>query len=144
MDLDTLRLRISNYTKKLDAEFRYYGVLVPIINEDNQLHLLFEVRSHRLRRQPGEICFPGGKKEPGETFKETAIRETMEELNILRNNIEILGMLPSVSTHYNNIIYPFAAILHDVDSRNISFNKGEVDHIFTVPLRFFLENPPLE
>ncbi len=135
---------MSNDSNKLDTEFRYYGILVPIINIGGDLHLLFEVRSHRLRRQPGEICFPGGKKESNETFKEAAIREAVEELNILKSSIEILGKLPSVGTHYNNIIYPFVGILHDVNFKEIDFNRAEVDHIFSVPIDFFLENPPLE
>ena len=131
---------MSNDSNKLDTEFRYYGILVPIINIGGDLHLLFEVRSHRLRRQPGEICFPGGKKESNETFKEAAIREAVEELNILKSSIEILGKLPSVGTHYNNIIYPFVGILHDVNFKEIDFNRAEVDHIFSVPIDFFRES----
>lgn len=144
MNINSIKEKISNYSKNLDGLYRYYSILVPIINISDELHLLFEVRSNKLRRQPGEICFPGGKKELGESFEETAIRETMEELNIKKSNIELIGELPSVSTHYNNIIHPYAAILHNVKVSDIYFNKAEVNNIFTVPLNFFMKNSPLQ
>lgn len=144
MNINFIRNKISNITNTLDDQFKYFSILVPIIEIKGTPHLIFEVRSHGLRRQPGEICFPGGKKEPNESFKETAIRETIEELNISDENIDIIGKLPSVSTHYNNYIYPFIAIIKNVKVKDISFNKSEVDKIFTVPLSFFMENLPLE
>ena len=45
-------------------------------------HLLFEVRADTLDRQPGEVCFPGGHMESGETPAACALRETEEELSI--------------------------------------------------------------
>lgn len=144
MNIEIVKEKILNYSKGLDLMYRYYSILIPIITVSNEPHLLFEVRSNTLRRQPGEICFPGGKKEWGETFKEAAIRETMEELNIKKTNIELFGELPLVTTHYNNIVYPFAAVLHDIKISDICFNKAEVSDIFTIPLDFFINTPPLE
>lgn len=144
MNMDKIRNRIKNASSSLDKQFKYFSILVPIIELKGEPHLIFEIRSHLLRRQPGEICFPGGKKEYDETFKEAAIRETMEELNISLDNIETIGQLSSVSTHYNNIIYPFVGVLHNIDLQSLQVNKAEVDKIFTVPLSFFMETPPLE
>lgn len=144
MNIEDIKEKILNYSKDLDHMYRYYSILLPIINVSDEPHLLFEVRSHKLKRQPGEICFPGGKRELDETFKEAAIRETMEELNIKKTNIELFGELPLVTTHYNNIIYPFAAILHDIEVSDICFSKAEVNNIFTIPLDFFINNPPLQ
>ena len=106
MNIDEIRRKILGYSKDFQGNYKYYAILVPMIKINHELHLLFEVRSSELKRQPGEICFPGGKKELNETFEETAIRETIEELNISSDNIEVIGELPSVSTHYN-IIRPF-------------------------------------
>lgn len=144
MDINTIRRKIKDNSNQLDNLYRYYSTLVPIVQVNGQLHLLFEVRSSKLRRQPGEISFPGGKKEPGESFEEAAIRETMEELNISRKSIEVIGKLSPVSSHYNDVIHPFAGILHDAIIEDMDFNKAEVDHLFTVPINFFLENMPLE
>ena len=57
----------------------HYAVLVPVVEWNGKLHLLFEVRSDALRRQPGEVCFPGGRMEEGETPTQCALRETCEE-----------------------------------------------------------------
>lgn len=61
-------------------KYSNYAVLLPIIEQHNEPHILFEVRAYELRRQPGEICFPGGRVDQSDaTEKETAIRETIEE-----------------------------------------------------------------
>lgn len=66
-------------------------MLIPMIEISGTKYLLFEKRSNKLRRQPGEICFPGGKLESGESLQECAVRETVEELQVLPGQIEVLG-----------------------------------------------------
>ncbi|MDG2702973.1 CoA pyrophosphatase, partial [Vibrio parahaemolyticus] len=56
------------------------AVLVPLVQVDGEWHVLFEVRSLTMRKQPGDISFPGGKLDGGETAQEAALRETYEEL----------------------------------------------------------------
>ena len=58
------------------------AVMIPLIKKNDGYHILFEVRSNKLSQQPGEICFPGGRREHDETSMETSIRETCEELLI--------------------------------------------------------------
>ena len=53
------------------------AVLCPFVETEEGLRLLFEVRAPSLRRQGGEVCFPGGRMEPGETPEQCALRETM-------------------------------------------------------------------
>ncbi|HAB62465.1 MAG TPA: CoA pyrophosphatase, partial [Lachnospiraceae bacterium] len=74
-----------------EEEFRRYAVLVPLIDIDGITYLLFEKRSSTLRYQPGEICFPGGKHEAGESLQECAVRETVEELLVNQKQIEVIG-----------------------------------------------------
>ena len=63
--------------------------MLPLIEINNETHVLFEVRSLNLRRQPGEICFPGGKIEQDDVDqRQCAIRETSEELGIHESDIE--------------------------------------------------------
>lgn len=118
-----------------------YAVLMPLIIIDEEWHVLFEVRSEKLDRQPNEISFPGGKVEKKEIFKEGAIRETCEELNIEPNNITLLGELDYIVST-NSCVYGFVGILENLDADNIRYNEDEVDHIFTVPLNFFINNEP--
>lgn len=125
----------------MDVKYRY-SVLVPLIQNNNRLEVIFQLRAKDLNRQPGEISFPGGEVEEGESFKEAAIRETMEELNILEENINVIGELDYIVSYYNSTVHAFLGTINGVDVDKINPNKAEVDHIFTAPLDFFLENEP--
>ena len=120
-----------------------FSVTLPLIYVEDELHILFEVRSFNLNTQPGEISFPGGHVEEGEGFLEAGVRETMEELNVLGQNINVIGELDYIVSPYNFILYSYLVLLEDIRVENINYNKDEVDHIFTVPLKFFLENEPI-
>ena len=69
-----------------------YAILVPLAQWEGKLCLLFETRAETLvGHQPGEVCFPGGRRERGERPVETALRETWEEIGIPPEEIEILA-----------------------------------------------------
>lgn len=121
-----------------------FSVLLPLIKISNRWELIFEFRSMDLKTQPGEISFPGGRLEENEDYMEAAIRETQEELNIKRENISILGELDYLISYSNMRIHCFLGTIEGVDLENIWPNPHEVDHIFTVPLDYFLENKPKE
>ncbi|MEA1961595.1 MAG: CoA pyrophosphatase [Bacillota bacterium] len=116
------------------------SVLLPVVKIDDELQVLFEKRSADLKLQPGEICFPGGKIEKGETSEETVLRETCEELGLSSNDIEILAPLDIMVSPFNAIIYPYIGIIDDPSK--IEYNPDEVEQIFFVPLSFFLLNSP--
>lgn len=119
-----------------------YSVFAPIIEIDQELHLLFEVRSLDLQHQPGEVCFPGGKIEENETPIQSAIRETMEELNISEEHIEVIGELRPFTTLFNVVIYPFCGFIKNIDIKDIKYSRDEVDSIFTVPLKDLVNQNP--
>ena len=73
-----------------------YAVLIPFVTTEEGKALLLEVRS-QLVKQPGEICFPGGRVEAGETPAETAVRETCEELGLKPEDIEVFAE-PEIET----------------------------------------------
>ena len=120
-------------------EFRKYAVVIPLIETPNGYEVLFEVRSEKIGRQPGDICFPGGKMEAGEAPEEAAFRETAEELLIRPDQLEILGLMDVFLTEYGNLVYPYAAVLRDYEN---TYSTDEVAEVFTVPLTFFLETEP--
>ena len=122
-----------------ESRFTKYAVMVPIIDPPDGRSLIFEKRSGRLRRQPGEICFPGGKLESGESPKACAIRETSEELCVAERQIRILGPGDIFVSPFDIIIYPFIAELKDY---RFTYNPDEVSDVLSVPISFFLERPP--
>lgn len=117
------------------------AVLLPLISMDNELHVLFEKRSHQINSQPAEICFPGGgKDEQDGSARNTAIRECCEELGITPDNIEIIADLDIMVSPLNVIVEPFLAYIKN--HTLIKANPDEVEYIFTVPLDFFIQSPP--
>nr|WP_320026987.1 CoA pyrophosphatase [uncultured Acetobacterium sp.] len=122
-----------------ERNFGRYAVLAILIETEEGPAFLFEKRSEALNRQPGEICFPGGRLEAYEQPVEGAIRETMEELLVSREQIEILGPGDVFISPFNIIIHPFIARLSNY---NYHFSCEEVGDVFTVPVRFFQENEP--
>ncbi|MDF2678314.1 MAG: hydrolase, partial [Bacillota bacterium] len=118
---------------------RQYAILIPILREQGNTYLLFEKRSDKLRRQPGEICFPGGKLEQGETILECAVRETVEELNIQKEQIEVIGIGDIYISPFNLMIHPFVGEISDY---NDTFSIDEVDEIIKIPLDFFRSHQP--
>ena len=88
-----------------DHELQKYAVLLPLIEVENETHILFEVRSLNLRRQPGEICLPGGKIEQDDLDpSQCAIRETSEELGIDIFQVEEVFPLDFMLNAANNLI----------------------------------------
>lgn len=117
---------------------RSNAVLIPLVEERGELSILFEVRQTGIR-QGGEICFPGGMIEKGENIQEAAARETSEELLLPAENIEVIAPMHSMSGPGGARISSCLGILHDYQG---TFSKEEVDHVFTVPLRWFAAHPP--
>jgi 8-oxo-dGTP pyrophosphatase MutT (NUDIX family) len=118
-----------------------YAVLLPLVTINNETHVLFEVRALSLRRQPGEICFPGGRMDKSDIDeRHCAIRETTEELGIVESEIEGIIPLDILHTPNGNLVYPFAGRIADME--RIKPNTSEVGEIFTVPLSFLLATKP--
>jgi 8-oxo-dGTP pyrophosphatase MutT (NUDIX family) len=126
--------------RPIDDDVRF-SVLVPLIDINGQIHLIYELRSKNIR-QPGEISFPGGRIEEGESPECAAIRETHEELNVNRGDIEIIAELDYATSKSGSLVYSFAGIIKNTEASNIIFNTDEVSEIFFVPLKYFLENEP--
>ena len=89
------------------------AVLAPLfVDAAGELHAVFTRRRHDLRRHPGEISFPGGRQDPGETLIETALREAHEEVGLPPDAVDVLGALqptPTMVTSY--AIYPFVGLI---------------------------------
>lgn len=116
------------------------AVIVPLIQKNGEEHLVFEVRSSKLNWQPGDICFPGGKIEPGDANALAAAqRELTEELGVVREQIHILGPLDYVESPVGVTVWPFAAY---IDTQQFTISRGEIDHIFTVPVAWFTTHKP--
>lgn len=120
----------------------YYSVLVPLVEKEDGLYLLYEKRAEHMKRQPGEVCFPGGKVEPDESFEECAVRETVEELGIQESDIRVIRQMDVLITHNNFIMFPFLGIIEEEALERLDCNPDEVHEVFLVPVTHLLEHDP--
>ena len=97
MDLEKLKRSLLGRTPGLMDATGQYSVLVPLVEREGGLSLLYEVRAGSLRRQPGEVCFPGGRLEGAESPEECALRETWEETGLTLTSYRYRGLVTFIS-----------------------------------------------
>ena len=123
----------------LDQKFNFLeaSVLIPILTFKKDLEILLTKRSNNLKNHPGQIAFPGGKKDQIDSSPiETALRETQEEIGLNPKNVEIIASLPSHKTATGFVIKPYLGLINEPFSEIL--RQGEVDEIFTVPYEYIL------
>jgi peroxisomal coenzyme A diphosphatase NUDT7 len=143
MKLERIIKKLTSHTPTIlgSEKFSKYAVMLPLIQKEDEIHVLFEVRSLELRRQPGEICFPGGRIDLQDIDeKGAALRETVEELGISRSEITNISPLDYMISPFGMIVYPFVGLI--TNPENIHPNPSEVGEVFTVPISFFIHHSP--
>lgn len=144
LDLSTIQKKIGARKQGVltEHESLQAAVMLPLVeNEKKELSIVFEVRAHHLKRQPGEICFPGGRIDASDSSPEqAATRELSEELGVKKEAVKMIAPLDIIVTPFRGLIYPFVGIIQTRERMVV--NHEEVDHIFTVPLSYFLEYTP--
>lgn len=118
------------------------AVLVALVETEEGLSVLLELRARTMHDQPGTVCLPGGGMEPGETAAEAALRETEEEMGLPRRAISLLGALPPFQHRDLRTVYPVVGVLEADALACIVPSPAEVERWFTVPLRWLRENAP--
>ncbi len=139
-------MKIEDLKKKIQGEsygtlgvMREFAILILLTEKEDGLHFVFEKRAGGIR-QPGDVCFPGGKVEPGESYAECALRETREEIGLC--DVELIG---GYRTQYELTSIAMHSLVGFVTEENLCkmrINEREVAEVFTVPLAFFAENEP--
>ena len=119
-----------------------YSVLVPLVFQDGEPSVLFEIRSEELKRQPGEICFPGGKVEAGESEAACALRETTEELGLPAAAVQIIARLDDLHSYGNFTICSFLGVIDAEKLERAMISASEVKSIFLLPLSALLAAEP--
>ena len=142
MNIKDIKNKIKNNKPYINGweRMRRAAIIIPLVEINSEMHILFEVRAKKLSSQPGDICFPGGKIDGDETPKKAALREIFEELGV--KSIDIINELDTVVRYDGIIIHPYLGIIQDIEEINI--NESEVDHVFYVPLNYLLNHEPLE
>lgn len=130
--------------KRIIGQSRYISsaVFIGIVRIEEKEFIILEKRALHIR-QGGEISFPGGKYDvEDKTTEYTAIRETIEELGVTRDKIEILGKFGSLVSPNGIILEVYVGYINIQNIEEVKYNSAEVEKVILVPLDFFLENPP--
>lgn len=114
------------------------AVLAPLILHDGPPRFLFTVRAAHLTKHAGQISFPGGRREPGETLWEAALRETREEIGITADHIDILGCFDPYETVTAFQVTPFVGLLRP--GYTVTPDHQEVSNVFETPFDFLMDS----
>ncbi len=142
MDIDQIRTKLTDREVGTIGKHKFFSVCIPLVPTDEGLSVLMEVRASELKTQPGDICFPGGNMEAGETPLECALREMEEETGIPAAEADILGQFDTLYGFSGYTLYTFVAALPGGILDRTRINEDEVSELFTVPLDFFAETVP--
>lgn len=109
------------------------AVLVPLYWDGGEPVAVFTERHADLRKHAGEISFPGGRHDPGETLAQTALREAHEEIGLEPAGVRLLGALPPMGTFVSNFrIHPYVGVLSEpgaVGAREWTLSEREVARV---------------
>jgi 8-oxo-dGTP pyrophosphatase MutT (NUDIX family) len=133
-----LPVEISDDTDEVKREGqRRAAVLFPLVKRVGW-HVILTQRPETMPSHAGQIAFPGGKAEGGETIAQTALRETQEEIGVKARDIKLLGRLPSFNAVSEYRVTPFVGIVSP--SAEIIPDPREVESAFEVPLSFLMNS----
>lgn len=118
------------------APLNQAAVLAPLILHDGPPRFLFTMRAAHLTKHAGQISFPGGGREPGESLVQTALRETQEEIGIGPEYIDILGCYDPYETVTAYQVTPFVGVLKP--GFKVTPDHREVSEVFETPFDFLM------
>lgn len=111
------------------------------ITDQLEPEVILTLRSSEMPTHKGEVAFPGGKAEAADAdFTATALREAHEEIGLSPDSVIVIGQLDQVVSRYGFLVTPVLGIVPE--NVELTEESGEIDSIFRVPLKFFLDGEP--
>lgn len=137
--LDHLRSSISGREYDLaNPDLPNSAVLMAITNCASEPEVLLTRRAKHMSRHPGEVCFPGGKWEEGDSdLLTTALRESHEEVGLLPEWVEVVGGLQPIVARSGLNVVPYVGIIDS--TLELQPTSDELDKVFRTPLSFFMD-----
>jgi 8-oxo-dGTP pyrophosphatase MutT (NUDIX family) len=123
---------------EIDApQHRRACVLIPLVRAGGGWSILFSRRSTNLAAHSGQVAFPGGAVEEGETLAAAATREAEEEVGIPAGHVELIGRLDDLLTHSGFLVAPFVGVIDQ--PIDYVLQQSEVEEVFEVPVDALLQ-----
>ena len=117
------------------------AVLIPLVlDRNNELKVLLTLRTNRVSIFKHEVSFPGGKWEKNDqTFKDTALRETFEEIGLTQQNVNVVSSFLTLTTYRKKKLYKIHSYIGVIkESFYAKLNRKEVEDILLVPFSKFM------
>lgn len=131
------RLEARKPRQAVTEALRPAAVLLPLVSVEDHYELLLTVRASSLRRQPGDISFPGGAIDPEDASPlAAALRESEEEVGLKASDVHILGQMDEMPTITGFRITPFVGL---VKGPYAFRTNHEVEELLLVPLAALCE-----
>ena len=146
IELDLIEKKIlqtsKSSIKKLNSTAKKSAVMCLFFEKNKKTFISLTKRSELLDHHAGEISFPGGSEEDEDKDSlNTALRETFEEVGILKNDIKVIGRLDDYITGTGFHIKTFVGILKSLE--NLSINKSEVSEVIFLPIDILADSSNL-
>lgn len=117
-------------------EYRKSAVMVLFMEKDDSPHVVLTLRTDKVSTHKGQVSFPGGGHDSTDkSFLDTALRETMEEIGIPEQEIEVLGEFDEYISIMGFHVYVFVGVLNRKQQYVVC--RDEIDEMLEVPFSLF-------
>jgi len=127
---------------ELDGPLTPAAVLIGLVEREAGLSVILTRRADTLRRHTGQIALPGGRRDPGETPWQTALREAHEEIGLEPRFVSVAGLSTPYRTGTGYLITPVVGFVRP--GFTLTANPDEVADIFETPFGFLMDPANLE
>jgi len=118
------------------------SVLIALVERPAGLSVILTRRADTLRRHTGQIALPGGRRDPGETAAQTALREAHEEVGLHPSFVTVVGLSTAYRMGSGYLVTPVVGFV--APGFTLTANPGEVAEIFETPFGFLMNPANLE
>lgn len=119
------------------------AVLLAVTDDLENPQIILTQRSMNLSTHQGQVAFPGGKcDEEDADDAATALREAHEEVALLPSSVKVVGNMGQVYSRHGFVVTPVVGVVDSAALSDLKANPDELDHVFCVPLDFFLNDIP--
>ena len=143
--IEEIKYKLNSNNSEKPSGCPQASVLIPILNYGKFIEspeLIYTQRSSHLSKHSGEVSFPGGKADETDlNLFETALRESNEEMSLKSEDVTKLGKLNHLISRHKIEVNPFVATVNK--SQELRPNE-EIQEIFTVPLKFLLDQKNIQ